>query len=431
MARLTALSSVSVSAIFCGLAFLSAEAKAAPFVFERILTNPSPSSQDRFGSSVTISGDTLIAGAVFNDRLFTDDGIAYRYDLPTGTRTQNIFNPRPSTGDHFGVSADSDGNLAVIGSHFDDVGGVLRAGRAYLYDTSTGARLRTFNNPEASLNDFFGDSAAISGTSVLIGGRNLDTGPGNNIGGAYLFDALNGSLLQTFNNPNPSSGDQFGFHLDIDGDVAAISAVGEDTGAGNAGAVYLFDTVSGALSHSLFNPNPGTSGSFGASLNVFKDRVLVGLPGDDSSAVDSGSAYLYDTTTGGILHTFSNPTAEIGDTFGGHVAMNDDYIVITAGSDNTAGSNAGAAYVYDAMTFNLLQTIVNPNPADTFFGGGSGDSKIALGADWLAISNANGNDSGSIAVYRATGNNGVPSGGAFPLLMAGLLSFGAYRRTAA
>lgn len=420
-------SSVCAFAVAFLASTLVLEAQAAPFTLKHTLNNPSPAAADRFGASVAVSGNTLLTGAPFNDRSFTDDGIAYVYDVTSGARTRNIFNPRPSTGDHFGLSADLDGHIGIIGSHFDDVGGVLKAGRAYVYDTTTGARLLTINNPEASTNDFFGDSVAISGANALVGGRNLDAGPGSNIGAAYLFDSTNGSLVHTFTNPNPSAGDLFGFDLDVDGDIVAVAAEGEDTGASNSGAVYLFDAISGALTQSIFNPNPGVSDVFGQSLNVFDGRLIVGAAGDDTSGVNSGSAYLYDATTGGILHTFTNPTASAGDSFGAHVAMNDDFIVITAAGDDTAGTDAGSAYIYDALTFNLLQTITNPIPSDTGFGGGGGVSKISLGTDWLAISNANGSDSGRVFLYASAS---VPSGGGWLLMTLGLASVLLWRRRA-
>lgn len=408
---------------FFGVALIAHSSEAAPFTLTATINNPTPNVMDRFGHDIAISGSTLLAGSVFDDQFgLTDPGRAYVFDVNTGALTRAINNPFPNTGDHFSVSLDLDGNVAVIGSHFDDVGSVDRAGRVHIFDVTTGTRLRTISNPEASPDDFFGDASAISGNNVLVGARNGDAG-GGNVGGAYLFDVISGSLLHTFNNPNPSSGDFFGFNLDIDGNVIAVSAEREDTGASNSGAVYLFDAVTGAQTHALFNPNPGVSDIFGSSIKVFGDRVLVGAQGDDSSGADSGIAYLYDANTGALTHTFTNPTPAVSDAFGVNLDLNNDFVVISAGGDDTAGLNAGAAYVFDAVNFNLLQTIKNPAPGNTFFGSGSGGNKIALGDGFLAISNATSNDSGVTYVYQA----GVPTGGTISLLFIGTILFGSFK----
>ena len=45
-------------------------------------------------------------------------------------------------------------------------------------------------------------------------------------------------------------------------------------------------------------------------------NVLVGANYDDTGATDAGAADLFDGTTGALLRTFVNPTAENGDHFG-------------------------------------------------------------------------------------------------------------------
>ena len=153
-----------------------------------------------------------------------------------------INNPTPAENDVFGFSASIDGNKFIVGAPYDDTG-AYGAGSAYLFDSTTGALLQTFNNPTPVITeDFFGNSVSISGDKVLIGADSDDTGA-TNAGSAYLFDATTGALLQTFNNSTPVAGDFFGYSvslLSLSGDKILIGVAQDDTGATNAGSAYLY-----------------------------------------------------------------------------------------------------------------------------------------------------------------------------------------------
>ncbi len=96
----------------------------------------------------------------------------------------------------------------LIGAHQDDTG-ATDAGAAYLFSTN-GTLLTTFTNPTPASADYFGISvAAVGSDRVLIGAYRDDTGA-TDAGAAYLF-STNGTLLTTFTNPTPASGDYFGF----------------------------------------------------------------------------------------------------------------------------------------------------------------------------------------------------------------------------
>src|SRR5262245_56702629 len=77
----------------------------------------------------------------------------------------------------------------------------------------------------------------------------------------------------------------------------------------------LVPTV-GALLHTFHNPTPAAGDFFGTAVAVSGGRVLVGAPNNDTGALNAGSAYLYDAVTGQLLHTFHNPTPAAYDDFG-------------------------------------------------------------------------------------------------------------------
>ena len=101
---------------------------------------------------------------------------------------------------------------------------------------------KTFNNPTPGYLDTFGNSVSLSGTSALIGAPYDDTSA-TDAGSAYLFDTTTGNLLQTFNNPTPEDLDLFGYSVSLSGTSALIGAIGDNTGASFTGSAYLYEPV--------------------------------------------------------------------------------------------------------------------------------------------------------------------------------------------
>ena len=157
-------------------------------------------------------------------------------------------------------------------------------------------------------------------------------------------------LSQTFLDPNPAPFDNFGSSVSLSGDLALVGAFFDDTGASASGAAHLFDTKTGALLHTFLNPTPANGDLFGESVSLSGDLALVGAPNDDAGGSDSGAAYLFDTKTGALLHTFLNPAPANGDNFGTSVFLFGDLALVGAPNDDAGSSNSGAAYLFDTNT---------------------------------------------------------------------------------
>jgi hypothetical protein len=174
-----------------------------------------------------------------------------------------------------------------------------------------------------------------------------------NAGAAYLF-STDGTLLTTFTRPTPAALDGFGRSVAaMVNDRVLISAYRGDTGATDAGAAYLFST-DGTLLTTFTNPTPAINDYFGSSVAAGgNDRVLIGAIGDDTGATDAGAVYLF-STNGTLLTTFTNP-ASAASGFGSSVAaVGTDRVLISAGSDDTGATNAG-----DRPTLTLTLTTTN------------------------------------------------------------------------
>ncbi|MBL9146725.1 MAG: choice-of-anchor D domain-containing protein [Verrucomicrobiaceae bacterium] len=296
------------------------------------------------------------------------------------------------------------------------------AQQAYLKASNTGA------------GDSFGYSVAVSGDTVVVGAWSENsnaTGVNGNqadnsaadAGAAYVFTRSGTTWTQQayLKASNAEAGDNFGYSVAVAGDTIVVGAWNEDSSATgvngnqadnsatNAGAAYVF-TRSGTTwtQQAYLKPsNAETGDSFGYSVAVAGDTVVVGARYEDSnatsingneannSALASGAAYVF--TRSGANWTqqaylkASNTNA--GDWFGWSVALWGDTVVI--GARSQAGS--GAAYVFTRSgTTWTQQAFLKASII------GSGDEfgiSVAVSGDTLVIG-ASGEDS------NATGVNG-------------------------
>lgn len=236
-------------------------------------------------------------------------------------------------------------------------------------------------NPTPANSDFFSFSIAGLGPDTVAIAAIRDNTGATNAGAVYLYNT-NGLLLVTITNPAPATADEFGSALAAIGyDKILVGVPSNNTGANDAGAAYLFG-ASGALSMTFTNPTPVASENFGYSVaGVGLDRLLIGCPHHIAGGLDRGAAYFFGTN-GTLLTSITNPIATSGDQFGWAVAgVGPDKLVISAPYNGTGAANAGVAYLY-ATNGIIITTITNPAPAaQDFFG----LSLAAVGTDKLLI----------------------------------------------
>lgn len=300
------------------------------------------------GYSIAIDGTNVVAGAPQAAVGATSTaGKVHIFDANSGTLLRTIDNPEPATSDLFGNIVDISGNLAAISSPLDDGSG-SDTGRVYIYNISTGALVRTINNPSPTSGDRFGQNLAIHGNRVVVAASEDDTGA-SNAGIAYVFDATAGTLLSTFNNPTPASGDRMGRGIlwqkaiDLEDTTVAISAIADDTGGTDAGSVYIFNATTGALIRTINNPTP-TRTYFGNSLSINNGYISIVTP---ASFSDSNYVVrVYNIATGAqssSVTLLGNPFAGSGEP----AAISGSALVIGHPSYNPGSGIVGRAYLYN------------------------------------------------------------------------------------
>src|SRR5262249_28043046 len=141
------------------------------------------------------------------------------------------------------------------------------AGHAELRDGMTGSVIRSFVDPVAG--GSFGAAAAVLGTTIIVGDPDEDRiEPGE--GAVYAFDSASGALLYKLHPPATSETFAFGAPMTIAGTTLFVTAAngGED----GRGEVVMYDATTGTFLGEIFPPHPAklgslsTAGIFGAAV---------------------------------------------------------------------------------------------------------------------------------------------------------------------
>jgi hypothetical protein len=338
------------------------------FVLTKTILSPTPTGGGFFGLALAAAGNNFVVGS--RDCTETACGAVHVFDN-NGNLVRSIFPPTSGTFSFtaFGESVGAQGSNILVGDTLEDTAG-NDAGAAYLFDGATGNLLQTFLNPNPASGapfsrDFFGDSVTGFGDDVLVGATGEDLGA-QDAGAAYLFDGANGQLVLTIQNPTPVVGEAFGSAIATVGNNIAITAAFDGTAAVNGGAVYLFDG-NGNLINTLVSPQPVEFSQFGSALAAFGDDLLVAEPRGFTGDLRAGVVHLFDGETGAFIRSYFNPTPVAFELFGNSVAASGNNVLVGA-LRNERGPVAGSAYLFNGTSAHLTATFFNPERslADSF-----------------------------------------------------------------
>lgn len=292
-----------------------------------------------FGRSAAMDNGIVVVGADGAQRAFT-------FDAATGAQLVT-FEP-PASSNSFGYSVDIQGNIVVVGARWDfDNGG--QAGAAYIFDATNGTMLHKLLPPDGAANYYFGYSIAIDGGIIAVG-ANYDGENGFRSGAAYLYNASNGALITKILAPDGANFDEFGTSIDIKDGIVAVGAVGDSDVAAASGSVYLFNAADASFIRKVNPTDPGTADRFGVSISIDNGILAVGAYNDNVTSNDDGTAYLFDITTGTQLFKLIATDSAREDEFGWSIGIHDGVVVVGSHQDDDNGSLSGSAYLFDAST---------------------------------------------------------------------------------
>lgn len=356
--RSRAASLASAALIFLGtLAISPAIGNTVPFDLTHSIFNPNPTGGDRFGSRVAFAGDFVLIGSPLTSVVHDRDGVAYLYHAETGDLVRTFHNPAPGVGDQFGSGVAWAGNdLLVIGASGDDAS-VSDAGRAFVFSLTTGSLVQTLESPNPTQGGIFGNIVHPCGRNILVCAPS-DRVQGVQTGGVYLFDPATGEVLQTFHDPNPAAGNFFGWNTDSFGDYVLITADRDDALALNSGAAYLYRASDGELVQTYYDPEPVSGDRFGGGAAIVRGKyAVVGSAFDRMGGQPIGAAFVFDLLTGEHLHTINPPSPQSNSLFGVTSSYN-EFVIIGA----QQYSNEGRAFLFNPEGGDLVTTFVDPIP---------------------------------------------------------------------
>lgn len=394
-----------VSLVLVLLVAVSGLANAEPGGLEPItevarLTASDGAEGDIFGYSVSISGDTLIAGAFGDGDSGDKSGSVYVFEREPGglsgwVQVAKLTASDGAEWDHLGWAVSISGDTVVAGAHFDADAGAS-SGSAYLFERpGTGWEDMTettkLTASDAASGDLFGYAVAIDGDTVVVGAFE-DDDHGQDSGSVYLFEkpvtGWPASMTETskLGASDGAAGDYLGRSVAISGDTVVSGAPEDDDNGDRSGSVYLFEMPGTGWPESMTETSKLTASDgaewdrLGGSVSISGETVVAGAENDADSGFGTGSAYLFEQPGSGwpgSMTETANLTASDGaaeDWFGHAVAVSGDTVVAGAFYDDDKGGNSGSVYVFEEPELgwaNMTETfklIASDGAADDQFG---------------------------------------------------------------
>ena len=229
---------------------------------------------------------------------------------------------------------------------------------------------------------YFGRGLAVSGSKMYISTGEDDNSDGIARGAVYILEDTNadGDYADTgefavINSATPGLSlpdyTNFGRDIAVSGDTLFVGAPAYDTHGTNRGAVYILDddnadgSYAGSGEVQIIDNRYGgillsDGDSFGNTVTVDGNMLLVGAPLDDDGGTDTGAVYVftdtdndgsYTDTPGSTARKISANTAGVtlaaGDRFGTALAARDGVVYIGAPGDDTGGFERGAVHILE------------------------------------------------------------------------------------
>jgi hypothetical protein len=360
----------STNASWQGSAYLlNYDSGTSSWQFEKKLVDAGGKSDDQFGSSVALVGDSAIVGAPGAGRV-----LGFRYIRPTRDWAQQP-GLQGAPNEWFGSSLAYDGSLLAVGA--TDHGGIyLFSGTAASWMPM--AKLDAGGDPYASL----GSSVSIAGNDVFGGASNALWGS-ERYGSVDIYATSSGTWNKTQSiHASSDEGELFGEVLAISGNTAVVAA----PRSGSTGAAVVYSRDDGGhwkLEATL--PINGYSSSTNVAIDG--DTLIIGVPDETfGSHVYQGAAYVYVRSHTPTDLTWTQQAFLVdlaghdGDGMGTFVSLSGDTALVGAPWLN---GEVGGAYIFvrsgTSWTQQALLTVSEKTNAGVGYAGAINRDTVILG----------------------------------------------------
>ncbi len=294
---------------------------------------------DNLGYSVSISGNTVVAGAPF-DNNYTGAAYVYVREGNTWVQQAKLTANNGVDGDLFGWAVSVSGDVIAIGAQRKN----SYQGAVYVFERSSSiwSQKAELNGNEnirggdagALDNPCFGCSVSISGDTIVVGANNSN----NAAGAAFIFVRSGSIWIQEAEilGHDTVAYDEYGAAVSVSGDTAVVVASGRPTGA-----AYVFVRSGLEWNEQGYLSAPGTVADGFGSVAIDANTVLVG---DFNGFNTRGQVYIFasDGSTWNPQAMITPNDSALNDSFGCSVAISGDTALVGAFSQN----GTGAAYVF-------------------------------------------------------------------------------------
>lgn len=416
---------------------ISLEVKALDWGNQYFLKGSNLLANHALGVSVSLYGDTLVAGA-YGDTSYAGAAYVFKRSGSAWSEEARITAPVRTNSDVFGISVAISNDTIVIGAPMEDGNQqsisatptstltLANSGAAYVYRRSgTVWNLEAYLKP-TNLNggDSFGRFVAIDGDTIVVGSpkeQSLDPtlrfgndassdNTGVSIGAVYVFKRTGTTWAQEayLKSHIPAANDQFGSEIGITGDTLVVGVSQDDTTASNSGAVHVFKRSGNIWSRDSYlkASAPIANSLFGVSVGISVDKIIVGAAGQN------GAAYIFQNNGSGWTEEtiLTAPNAEVNDQFGKAVSIYGDTVAIAAPNESDSiktilnrGTlpnltdngclNSGAVYVFQKENNNWIYRsfikTTNADPSDRVSNATSGPAgeygSLSIYGDTIAL----------------------------------------------
>ena len=213
----------------------------------------------------------------------------------------------------------------------------MTIGTKWIY--GRGCFMQSWSDGERTMRRFLGQTVAVA--LVVLGTSGLSV----HAGVEYETEVL------LIDEPTGTAGVNFGYSLAADGNWLAVG-VPYDSGASYfAGAVHLYKWGVGSfdLIETIRAADAADSDYFGADVAMDGNVLVIGSPGNDGYAVNSGAVYVYEFSDSGasFKQKLGSGNFGIAEQFGTSVAISGDYLLGGSPGTEVFGIQSGAVIVYE------------------------------------------------------------------------------------
>jgi hypothetical protein len=260
--------------------------------------------------------------------------------------------------------------------------------------------------------DYFGWSLAVDGDLAVIGAWG-DGDAGSQSGSVYVYRRNGSWWVQEakLTADDAAAYDTFGYSVDISGDVILVGSRYDDDKGPYSGSAYVFRyDGSGWVQEAKLLPDDGTDDDqFGFAVAIDGQIAMIGAPGNFYGDEDVGCAYVFEHDGVGWSQTdkLVADDAAPHKYFAFDLDLSGTTAVIGAWGDQVNGPWSGSAYVFGFDGMDWIQQaklLPSDGAANQEFG-----RSVAIGGDTLLIGaqcdDENGRLSGAAYVFRRDGSS--------------------------